>query len=376
MSIQLYLTRLKCILRNKSNLFWCYMFPVILASLFHFGFSNIWSAEDFDTIPIGYFNASQEKSVLKENLIKLEMSGTTMFSISEGTREELSKRLDDGEIDGYIIDGEKPKLYVREGGINETIMKSFLDSYLRISATVHTIMADHPQALNNGLMDDVMENASFTRDMNQKSKPDAIMIYFYALIAYTCLNAAFWGNDEANTIQADQSATGARLNVAFTHKTKLFALNLAAAFTAQCASVALLIVYLKYGLHINIGNEMTYIVATCIIGSLAGITLGAAFGIWVRKPVDVKEAILNGIVLGGAFLSGLMVADIKYIISDKAPILGYLNPVNLVTDSLYSLYYYDTHQRFIINTFFLLGMTMIFSILSYIGIRRSTYASI
>jgi ABC-2 type transport system permease protein len=82
------------------------------------------------------------------------------------------------------------------------------------------------------------------------------------------------------------------------------------------------------------------------------------------------------VVLGGGFLSGMMMADMKYIIAEKLPLLSFINPVNLVADSLYSLYYYDTFDRFILNMGILGLITVILGVLSYVGVRRENYASI
>jgi ABC-2 type transport system permease protein len=77
-----------------------------------------------------------------------------------------------------------------------------------------------------------------------------------------------------------------------------------------------------------------------------------------------------------SFLAGMMIIDIKYIIADKVPILGYLNPVNLISDALYSLYYYDTYDRFLLNIIILCAITAFFGSVSYLRLRRKAYASI
>jgi ABC-2 type transport system permease protein len=82
------------------------------------------------------------------------------------------------------------------------------------------------------------------------------------------------------------------------------------------------------------------------------------------------------VVLGGGFLSGMMFADMKYIVASKLPLLGYINPVNLVTDAMYSLYYYDTYERLYLNIAILCLITVLLGVASYIGIRRKDYASI
>ena len=50
-------------------------------------------------------------------------------------------------VEGYLtIEAGAPKLTVRDDGLNQTILKSFLDQYLQISATAAHILERNPQA--------------------------------------------------------------------------------------------------------------------------------------------------------------------------------------------------------------------------------------
>jgi ABC-2 type transport system permease protein len=157
---------------------------------------------------------------------------------------------------------------------------------------------------------------------------------------------------------------------------RLFLCNVAAAFTAHIISIVLLFLYMYYILKVDFGQNLGYLFLVCFIGSLAGMAMGAAVGVWVKKKVEVKGAILTVVVLGGGFLSGMMIADMKYLVADKFPLLGYINPVNLVSDAMYSLYYFDTYDRYYLNIIILCIITVVLMIASYLGIRRKNYASI
>jgi ABC-2 type transport system permease protein len=377
MCFRLYKTRLKCLFRNKESMFWSYMFPIILASCFYFGFSNIWSAESFDTIPIAYDNEGAENDFLKELISSFEITnGKPMFDITYCDKVEAKKLLDDKKIEAYIIGSEDPVLYLNENGMNETIVKAFLDNYRRKSVTIETVLKENPNAIEEGLLDDVMQFDQYAEEVKSEKNPDNMLIYFYALMAYTCIFAANWGLDEVINIQADLSSRGARVSMSPMNKMKLFFCNLSASFTAHLGSLALLFVYMYFIMKVDFGDNLLYLILICLLGSLNGLTLGAAIGVWVKKKAEVKEAILLVIVLGGGFLSGMMVAQIKYMIADKFPLLGYINPVNLVTDAMYSLYYYDTYERFFLNTGILFIITILLGAASYMGIRRKNYASI
>ncbi len=151
---------------------------------------------------------------------------------------------------------------------------------------------------------------------------------------------------------------------------------MSAAFTAHAGSIALMLLYMIKVLGINFGNHLAQLILACIIGSIIGHFMGATVGVWVNRSTNVQSAITTSIIMFGSFLSGMMFVEMKYIIVKKAPILSYLNPVNLVSDSFYSLYYYDDFNRFYMNIMILLIMAIILGLASYLGLRRKTYASI
>jgi ABC-2 type transport system permease protein len=96
----------------------------------------------------------------------------------------------------------------------------------------------------------------------------------------------------------------------------------------------------------------------------------------VKKNEGLKIAILIAVSNIGSFLAGMMYVNMKYIIAKNLPLLSYLNPATLITDGFYSLYYYNTHQRFFVNISILAVLSIIFSLITYFIIRRQRYASL
>ena len=72
----------------------------------------------------------------------------------------------------------------------------------------------------------------------------------------------------------------------------------------------------------------------------------------------------------------MMGITMKYIIDKNIPIINKLNPANMITDGLYSLYYYETLDRYIFNVISLLIFAFILITVSYISLRRQKYDSI
>jgi ABC-2 type transport system permease protein len=379
-----YIYRLKCIVRDKQMMFATLLFPILLATLFNMAFSNLSSSDNFSKVKIGIVNnAEYDKNTrLKSVIISVSKrnksaGGSNLFDVKYTSMKEADKLLADGKIEGYIYLDNGIKLVVKESGIDQTIIKGFLDDFKQTSSTVVTIISKNPGAVHNGLLNSISNKTDYIKEIPaSKSAPDSVVNYYYALIGMTCLYGGFLGLKEVVAIQANQSPQGARVNMAPTSKLKIFLVSMLAAATVQLGEIFILLGYLILALKINFGNQLGYVALTSIVGTITGITFGACISSVIKKSEGVKIGILIGSSMLMSFLSGLMVVNMKYIISEKVPILGYLNPANLITDSFYSLYYYNTHTQFYRDIVLLCIFSIIFSGITYFVLRRQKYASL
>lgn len=379
-----YIYRLKCIIRDKQTMFWTFLFPVLLATLFNMAFSNLSSAENFSKIKLGIINNEEyKKSTDFVKAIEAVSSSdksageTNLFEVTFDSKEEADKLLEDNKIEGYIYFDNGAKLIVQKSGLNQTIIKSFLDDFKQTSSTVTTIMSKDPEAFQKGLINRISNRANYIKEVSASSAaPDTTVNYFYTLIAMACLYGSFCGLKEINSIQADLSAQGARLNIIPVPKMTVFIASMAAAATVQLVNIFVLLAYLSLILKINFGTQLGYIALTCVVGTITGVTFGTCIASVIKKSEGLKIGILIGISMIMSFLSGMMYDKMKYIISTKAPIVGYLNPANLITDSFYTLYYYNTHTRFFTDIAILCAFSVVFSIITYFSVRRERYASL
>lgn len=370
-----YAYRLKCILRNRELMFWTLMFPILLAILFNLAFSNIYSTEKFIKVNVALVqnDALTANPAFSDALSKMD----DLFVVSQTTLEEADALLKENQIDGYIIFDPELKLMVNRSGLNQTIIRGFLDDFLQSSATLMTVISENPAALESGTIAGVYSRTDYLTAVSaSKSSPDTTVHFFYTLIAMTCLYGGFLGVNEVIAIQANLSDVGARINTAPTHKLTVFLSSMLAATTIQLAELLLLLAFIVGALGISFGDQLGYIALACVIGSLTGVT----FGTFIAATVKKSEGIITGILIGStmtmSFLAGMMSADIKYLVATKMPILGYLNPANLITNSFYALYYYNTPTQFFINILLLCGFTLLFSATTYFILRRQTYASL
>ncbi len=380
MFIHLFTYRLKTLLRTKSIIFWTFAFPLILATFFNLAFSNLASEETFNIIKIGIIQDDEYKQEtnFKQLIESLSNKGDNqVFEVSNYSKEkEAVNSLEDNDIEGiYQVKDNQIKIIVKQNNLNSTIMKMIVDEYYQKLSLVSNINIFHPESLTADILAKLNTNYDFFNDKSN-DKVDSTVIYFYTLIGMTCIYAGFFGIDAIDVAEANQSKKGARLSVSPTNKLKALLSFLLAGFTIQFIENLLLLAYLVFGLGIDFGNQVGYILLVMGVGSVAGITLGTVIGSLLKCSNNTKVGIHIAVSMIFSFLSGMMMIDMKYIIAKHAPIIGNINPVNMITDALYSLYYYDSMNRYYSNIIGLIIFSVVMIVISYLAVRRKKYDSI
>lgn len=376
--------RMRCLLRDRGSLFWSFAFPIILGTFFSVALTGVDNIDTFSRIPVAVVDnaAYQQDTTLQQALdtVSQKQSDDTqaLFSLRKLTRAQADKALKAGDITGYFVDGEGDnglRVVVGDTGTTQTILKLFADQYLQTKAAYADIAAQDPTALQRAV---AVKALSFVRSAAISSHmPKESTTYFYALIAMACLYGAFWGLKEITALQANQSPQGARVSLAPVHKLQVFGASLCAALLLQTASTALLIGYLQFVLGIQFAAQLGFVLLTCAAGSLAGVMLGAMMVVLIPNLTEANQhGIISMAAVGLSFLAGLMYDKMKFIVASNAPVVAWLNPANLIADSLYSLYYFDTRTRYFTDIAVLLALSAVMFAVVYFALRRQKYESI
>ncbi len=371
--------RLKSTVRDGQTIFWTLAFPIILVSFFALAFSNLESITDYNTISLGLVNtpAYQDDTMFKSHITSISEEETPLFTVTMfDTKEQADTALSEKQIAGYILEDDTLHLTISSTGIDQTIMKEFLDWYLQTVSSVENIIADDPASAMkiSGILS---ENVTYITDTSANTnKPNSVLTYYYALIAMSCLYGAFMGVNEVTAVQANQSDKAARLNLAPVHKLKVFGYSLCAATMIQYLSILLLVAYMAFVLKIDFGNQVGYILLASFAGCCAGVSFGAFVGAATKKGEGIKTGLIITLSMTMSFLAGLMVANMKYIATKQLPILAYINPANLIADAFYALYFYDTYDRYFLNVGLLFAFAFVFYLIVYLIMRRQQYESI
>lgn len=369
-------------IRTKAMIFWMIIFPIILATLFSFAFSNMLAGEEFEIIDIAII----ENDSFKENIafkgtiesISNEKSEDKIFNVTYADTENAKKLLEEEKIAGYIeVNGKDIDFITVKSEIEQTIIKGFLDDYLQTSSTIENIINSNPSSLSTGLIDDISTRNEYIEDINYSSKdPNNTVIYFYTIIGMICMYASFFGISNINAIQANCSTLACRNAIAPTSKFKYFIAATLASIAVQLILLAILFLYMIFILNVDFGTNILYIIITSVIGSICGILFGTLLGAILKVAEDKKVAICVSVTMLFCSLSGMMGAEMKYYIDTAVPMLKYINPVRIITDALYTIYYYTDYTRLYLNWALIGGISLIFLIVTVIILRRQKYASI
>jgi len=283
--------------------------------------------------------------------------------------------LENGGIEGYILAGEIPALFVTGDGINQTIVKGFLDRYLQTRNSIGLILSQNPGAAQDLPM--LLTPVNYTEEISlSQNPPTNIVTFFYALLAMICLYGGFQGLTTVSFLQANLSPLGARRTLAPTGRFRLTVYDLLGGVTVHFVCVVTAVAYMIFVLGTDFGDKLWLVLLTCLVGSMLGVAFGAMVSVTSKLKEQAKIAILICFTMVTCFLSGLMVGGINYIVAEKAPIIAWLNPAARITDAFYCLYYYDTYERYFLNIGIILAMTLVMFIVTSVFLRRQCYESI
>ena len=383
----------KILFKNKALIFWTFAFPLIMGLFFNMAFSNITNSEKLDIIEIAIVDDDnwKENEIFQKAYSTLSDKNNSerLFETQYVTEEEAKELLEKEKISGYVkIDNDIPVTVIAVNGINQTIIKSVNEEILEKSNIINNLSENEiKKKYSEGATEinyqeiyakaatlSQMETANIKDSSN--AHMDYVMIEFYTLIAMTCLYGGMLSIFIINRNLPNMGNIGKRTSIAPTKKGITIFSSLLASYIAQLIGLCLLFVFTIFILKVDYGKHLSLIVLLSCIGSLAGLSTGLAVGSVLKISEGAKTGILLAISMVGSFLSGMMGITMKYVIDSNIPIVNKVNPVNMITDGLYSLYYYETLDRFWFNIISLSIYSAILIIISIISLRRQKYDSI
>lgn len=384
---------IKTLFRNKILIFWTFAFPIILGIFFNMAFSNIESDDVLKVFDIAVVDNDDFKSqyIYKEALKELSSNDNEdkLFNIDYVDEKKADTLLDDSDIEGYIVfKNDEPQVVIKENGTYQTIIKFAVNEIRQNKAILEELT---PKAVENEVK---AGNSSF--DVNKivesilskindekvnmvdtsSSNLSYMQIEFYTLIAMACMYSGMLGLTAINNCLANMSSKGKRISVSPNRKSIVVLSSAIGAYFVSIVGLAILLLFLKFAIKVDFGDNAPLVIALSLVGSMAGISLGIFIASVFRVSEGAKTGITIAITMFCSVLSGMMGVSLKYVIDKNVPIVNLINPNNLITDGFYSLYYYDTLDRYFRDIRYLIYFIVITLFISFISLRREQYDSI
>ena len=316
--------------KEKAVIFWLMIFPVILATFFHVALIGVYDQDiKFNTIPVAV-TVKMENPNFRKVMDGLSEGDDAMFKTTYADEEEALKLLDDGDIEGVIYVDPKLSLSVKTQGLDQTIIKSFIDRYSVTESVIIENAMKNPKSIQ-----DVTEAFSQELKANEQLKLtdgnlNIYMTYMYNLIAMVCVLGTTVGIDIARKNEASLSSVGIRNCVSPTMKiTKSFA-GLISGCIVQSVCSLIAAIYIVFILRDDLGVSFPMVALTAIVGSWMGVAIGFFLGTVGKFSEGARQGLAIAFSMVLCFLSGLMVGDMKSIMMENLPWFNNINPAALV----------------------------------------------
>ncbi|MCM1083368.1 MAG: ABC transporter permease [Clostridium sp.] len=371
---------IKIIIHNRLQMMWSLVFIIALGTLFYAVFGDLYEKEE-------YLHSIKAAVVIDDESVKanfdtiaanvsLDGEEKLLDVVETSGMEEAETLLADEEIEGifYSEQGEL-RLLVKDEGIEESILTSIVGRYHQAVTIAADLSKTAPEKIPGAMQVLFAGESKNTEKKLSGGNGDVYIQYFYNLIAMACLMSINAGVGFSVNNQANLSTVGARKCISGAASFVQTVSGLLATVVTQTICSLLGLLYLII-LGVNFGSQAGYAGLVILCGCLTGTCLGFFIGSIGGLQKNTKELLGTAIVVGTAFLSGLMIADMRMTIEEKCPIINKINPSALIADSFYSLEIYDTYDRYFRNLITLLIISVICIIGGVLVGRRKKYASI
>ncbi|MDU2202915.1 MAG: ABC transporter permease, partial [Anaerococcus hydrogenalis] len=279
------------------------------------------------------------------------------------------KNMDDEKIIAYIKDYDKVEF--KKSGLYESIVESIINAYLRKVLMVEKILRKNP-AFN---LDVLTGNVDHIKNISKKNI-NIIYTFFYTLIAMQALYGFNFGLLIIYRYEANLSSLAKRNAIAPIKKSISLLASILAGFIINFSIVLFTILFFNKIYKIDFSNELIPLIFLIGLASLFGVLFGCLIGLSNKSSIEVKNGIGIAVSMLFSYLAGMMNSDVKIMVQENYPIINKLNPASLINDGIYSLYYYDNLDRYWTDIGYLLFLTLLFGLISYLLTRGRQYDSI
>lgn len=263
--------------------------------------------------------------------------------------------------------------------VNRAILESVATSYLQSEALIEELATHNPVALSDPTtIENALGLSVSVREVSlTHAQPDSMVRFYYALLGMASIFAAQLAGESVWHLQPTSSAAGARRTVSSTSRMRLLIPTIGACWAVSTTFLAIAFGYICLTAHIDFSGRE----GLCLVGIAASSLLSCGIGALVgalpgRMGSDSRRGILTALTCLLSLFAGLYgepTMDLADTIAQAIPAATWLNPVCLIRDLFYTVYYYDTLVPFALRLAACAGIAAVLLAVSTACMRRSAH---
>lgn len=263
--------------------------------------------------------------------------------------------------------------------VNRAILESVATSYLQSEALIEELATHDPVALSDPTtIENALGLSVSVREVSlTHAQPDSMVRFYYALLGMASIFAAQLAGESVWHLQPTSSAAGARRTVSSTSRMRLLIPTIGACWAVSTTFLAIAFGYICLTAHIDFSGRE----GLCIVGIAASSLLSCGIGALVgalpgRMGSDSRRGILTALTCLLSLFAGLYgepTMELADAIAQALPAATWLNPVCLIRDLFYTVYYYDTLIPFALRLAACADIAAVLLAVSAACMRRSAH---
>lgn len=263
--------------------------------------------------------------------------------------------------------------------VNRATLESVATSYLQRVALIEDLSAHDPVALSDPTtIENALGLSVSVREVSlTHAQPDSMVRFYYALLGMASIFAAHLAGESVWRLQPTSSAAGARRTVSSTSRMRLLIPTIGACWAVSTTFLAIAFGYICLTAHIDFSGRE----GLCIVGIAASSLLSCGIGALVgalpgRMGSDSRRGILMALTCLLSLFAGLYgepTMELADTIAQALPAATWLNPVCLIRDLFYTVYFYDTLIPFSLRLSACAGIAAVLLAVSAACMRRSAH---
>lgn len=263
--------------------------------------------------------------------------------------------------------------------VNRAILESVATSYLQSEALIEELATHDPMALSDPTtIENALGLSVSVREVSlTHAQPDSMVRFYYALLGMASIFAAQLAGESVWHLQPTSSAAGARRTVSSTSRMRLLIPTIGACWAISTTFLAIAFGYICLTAHIDFSERE----GLCLVGIAAASLLSCGIGALVgalpgRMGSDSRRGVLTALTCLLSLFAGLYgepTMELADTVAHVFPAATWLNPVCLIRDLFYTVYYYDTLVPFSLRLAACAGIAAVLLAVSAACMRRSAH---